>query len=112
MRAMGENPLRGTLSSVVRIIAAALPQLPPPSSGDRQQTRQAILYASDPALGKVEVPDQERQYCAGPPRKTGGRMAHKVTHLRDYATKFATVEDAQATLEELGDGYEIVTVEA
>jgi len=63
-------------------------------------------------LGTVEVPDQERQYYAGPPRKIGGRMAHEVTHNRDYATKFATREDAQAMLKELGDGYEIVAVEA
>lgn len=29
-------------------------------------------------LATVEVPDQERQYYAGPIRKIAGRMAHKV----------------------------------
>jgi hypothetical protein len=63
-------------------------------------------------LGTVEVPDQERQYYAGSARKIGGRMAHKVTRVREYATRFATGEDAQAMLEELGAGYEIVALEA
>jgi hypothetical protein len=35
-------------------------------------------------------------------------MAHGVTRIPDYATKFATREDAQAMLEELGGGYVIV----
>lgn len=59
-------------------------------------------------LGTVEVPDQQRQYYAGPPRKIGGRIAHEVTAIPDYATQFATREEAQAMLEELGGGYEIV----
>jgi hypothetical protein len=60
-------------------------------------------------LGTAEAPDQERQYYAGPPRKKiSGRMAHGVTRIPDYATKFATREDAQAMLEELGGGYVIV----
>jgi len=61
-------------------------------------------------LRAVEVPDQERQYYAGPSRKIAGRMAHKVTHDPEHAAKFATREDAQAMLEELGDGYEIIAV--
>jgi hypothetical protein len=31
-------------------------------------------------LATLDVPGQERIYYAGPDRKIGGRMAHKVTH--------------------------------
>jgi hypothetical protein len=64
-------------------------------------------------LATVEVPGQERQYYAGLPRKIGGvRIALEVTHLSDYATRFATIEDAQAMLKQLDAGYEIVAVDA
>jgi hypothetical protein len=59
-------------------------------------------------LGTVEVPDQERQYYAGPEREIGGRMAHKVTHSLDDATRFATAEAAEAMCKELGGGYRVV----
>lgn len=62
-------------------------------------------------LATLEVPDQERQYYEGPERRIGGRMAHKITHLKDRATRFVTMEAAQAMLEELGGGYEIVAVD-
>jgi hypothetical protein len=39
------------------------------------------------------------------------RMAHKVTHLLDHATKLNTAKQAEAMLEELGGGYNIIAVE-
>lgn len=57
-------------------------------------------------LASVKVPDQERQYYAGPIRKNiQGRMADKVTHLRDLAAKFNTREEAEAMRTEIGDGF-------
>lgn len=63
-------------------------------------------------LGAVDVPDRRRRYYAGPERKIVGRMAHRVTDAedKDGATRFATREAAQAMLEELGGGYEIIEV--
>ena len=61
-------------------------------------------------LAAADVPEQERQYYAGPVRKIARRMAHKVTHSQDYATRFATIEDAEAMSTELGGGYEVVPV--
>jgi hypothetical protein len=59
-------------------------------------------------LATVDVPGQERNYYAGPVRKIGGRMAHKVTHSLDNATRFATAEAAEAMCKELGGGYRVV----
>jgi hypothetical protein len=62
-------------------------------------------------LATVDVAGQERNYYAGPVRKIGGRMAHKVTHSLSHATTFATAEDAEAMCEELGGSYRAVPVE-
>ena len=63
------------------------------------------------ALTTVEVPNQERQYYAGPIRKISGRMAHKVTTLLDHATIFNTPEEAEAMRKELGSEYSVVPVD-
>jgi hypothetical protein len=62
-------------------------------------------------LATTKVPDQERQYYAGPVRKIAGRMAHKVAHVLEHATGFDTVEEAEAMCKELGAGYDIVAAE-
>lgn len=59
----------------------------------------------------AEVPDQEKQYYAGPKREITRRMAHMVTPLLDDATKFVTSEEAEAMGKELGGGYNVVSVE-
>jgi hypothetical protein len=59
-------------------------------------------------LASLVVPDQKRAYYAGPSRKIGSRMAHKITHSCENATKFPTREEADAMHQELGDGYEVV----
>lgn len=61
-------------------------------------------------LATVDVAGQERNYYAGPVRKIGGRMAHKVTHSLSHATTFASAEDAEAMCKELGGGYRVVSV--
>ena len=58
-------------------------------------------------LAAVEVPGQERLYYAGPIRKIPGRMADKVTPLRNRATTFDTREEAEAMRKELGDGFNV-----
>ena len=63
-------------------------------------------------LATVEVPDQERQYYAGPIRKTSGRMALRITHLLDHATPFHSKEEAEAMCKELDDGYEVIPVDS
>lgn len=63
-------------------------------------------------LTTVQVPDQERQYYAGPVRQIAGRMAHQVTRLLDHATRFNTLEEADAMSKELGRDYNVVTVDA
>jgi hypothetical protein len=62
-------------------------------------------------LATSAVSDQEQSYYAGPIRTIGGRMAHKVTHSRDHATRFGSTEEAEAMCRELGDGYKVVPVE-
>lgn len=59
-------------------------------------------------LATVDVPGQEPGYYAGPDRKIGGRMAHKVTHVLAHAKRFATAEDPEAMCKELGGGYRVV----
>jgi hypothetical protein len=61
-------------------------------------------------IATIEVPDQERQYYAGPVRMIAGRKAHKVTHLPKHATRFETEEEAEAVLADLDDGYHVVAV--
>lgn len=65
----------------------------------------------DYVLAAPDVEGQKRNYYAGPDRKIGGRMAHKVTDLLDSATKFGTAKDAEAMSKELGGGYRVVPVE-
>jgi hypothetical protein len=62
-------------------------------------------------LATVEVPDQQREYYAGPKREIGGRMAHKVTPLIDHATSFDTAEQAETMCKELGSGYNVIAVD-
>jgi hypothetical protein len=62
-------------------------------------------------LAAIQVPDQERQYYAGPVRKISGRMALQVTSLRDHATTFNTREAAEEVCKELGVGWNVVEVD-
>jgi hypothetical protein len=62
-------------------------------------------------VATIDVAGQERIYYAGPDRRIGGRMAHKVTHTLSDATPFATAEGAEAMCKELGGGYTVVPVE-
>jgi hypothetical protein len=62
-------------------------------------------------LATVEVPDQERQYYAGPIREITGRMAHKVAGAIEHATSFNTAKEAEAMGKELGGGFKVVAVE-
>jgi hypothetical protein len=62
-------------------------------------------------LATTEVPNQQPQYYDGPVRKIAGRMAHKVTHLKDHATRFSTPEEAEAMCKELGGGYNVIAVD-
>ena len=59
-------------------------------------------------IATTDVPDQERQYYAGPVRVIAGRKAHKVTHLADGATRFETEEEADVLLADLGAGYQVI----
>lgn len=63
-------------------------------------------------LTTVEVPNQERQYYAGPIRQISDRMAHRVTHLVEHATTFNTREEGERMRKELGGDYSVLAVDA
>lgn len=62
-------------------------------------------------IAAVDVPDQRRQYYIGVKRRMPGRQAIQVTDVEDTATRFATQEEAEATLADLGDGFRVIEVE-
>jgi hypothetical protein len=63
-------------------------------------------------IATTDVPDQERQYYAGPARMIVGRKAHKTTPMEGHAARFETKAEAEAMLSDLGDGYQVVTATA